>query len=369
MSKKAKDKTKTPAAEEEVPEEVPEEVHMYHTRGRFYQGEFPAIDSNVLVQVNKVDEKMGAYVSLLEYDGREGRINPSEISKRRIRSLLKILRIGSTEIVTVVSVDEEKGYIDLSKKRVDEGDRAPAQEKYMKAKAIHGIMQHVARNHDISCEELCSKVSWPLQELHGCAYDAFRQHINEEMDIWADVDFSQPGEDLSALAEKLKADIELNLRRRLMNAMARLQAKVEVACSEYEGIDAVKAALLEGFKASKEEYEVNIKLIAHPIFALTCMCKEKEIGMKVLEDAIERIRIDIEARGGTFKVEQMPTINRKEHDERHESGSSSGSDTGSEASDVDGMGGLDEEQMKALEAMKVAGDDGDDDDDAKKQDE
>lgn len=52
--------------------------------------------------------------------------------------------------------------------------------------------------------------------------------------------------------EKLKTDIEAVLQRRLIQSAVRLAAKCEVSCSEYDGIDAVKEALSEGFKASKE---------------------------------------------------------------------------------------------------------------------
>merc|ERR1712194_344887 len=122
-------------------------------------------------------------------------------------------------------------------------------------------------------EELCSKVSWPLYAKFPSAYEAFRKHVLEEPDdkgqkynIWEDVDFSKPGLDLSQKAEKIKEDIETHMKRRLITSLMRLQAKCEVLCSEYAGIDAIKDALQEGFKASEPDCEVNIKLVAHPLF-------------------------------------------------------------------------------------------------------
>jgi len=100
---------------------------MFHANGRFYEQEYPEVEDIVLVQVLRIDDKSGAYVSLLEYDGKEGMINLGEISKRRIRSMAKILKVGSTEVCMVVSVDEDKGYINLSKKRVAAEDIPPKQ--------------------------------------------------------------------------------------------------------------------------------------------------------------------------------------------------------------------------------------------------
>merc|ERR1712113_513152 len=118
------------------------------------------------------------YVSLLEYDGKEGMINLGELSKKRIRSMTKVLRVGSTEVCMVMSVDEEKGYVNLSKKRVEPEDAPIRQEMYAKAKAVHGVMQHVASTHNIPIEELCNKISWPLykSKKHSSAYDAFKKH-------------------------------------------------------------------------------------------------------------------------------------------------------------------------------------------------
>lgn len=80
------------------------------------------------------------------------------------------------------------------------------------------------------------------------AFDAHMKHINEEINVWEEVDFSQPGMDLTHLADKLKEDIETNLKRRLIQATIRLRAKVDVSCSTYEGIDAVKAGARRSFK-------------------------------------------------------------------------------------------------------------------------
>lgn len=61
-----------------------------------------------MVNVRSIAE-MGAYVHLLEYDNIEGMILLSELSRRRIRSINKLIRVGKTEPVVVIRVDKEKG--------------------------------------------------------------------------------------------------------------------------------------------------------------------------------------------------------------------------------------------------------------------
>jgi translation initiation factor 2 subunit 1 len=52
--------------------------------------------------------EMGAYVKLLEYDNIDGMILLSELSRRRIRSIQKLIRVGRNEVVVVLRVDKEK---------------------------------------------------------------------------------------------------------------------------------------------------------------------------------------------------------------------------------------------------------------------
>merc|ERR1712039_1130546 len=99
-------------------------------------------------------------------------------------------------------------------------------------------------------------------------------------------------------------------------AVLRLQAKCDVSCSEYEGIDAVKAALKEGFKASQSECEVSIKLVAHPTFILTCMTRDKAIGVEVLTKAMEFIKTAIIEAGGEFKTISLPEIKKADDDQK-----------------------------------------------------
>merc|ERR1719261_1605335 len=131
-----------------------------YREGRFYEAEYPELDEIVVVQVKRIVE-MGAYVSLLEYDGKEGMMLLSELSKRRIRSVSKLLKVGRTEICMVLRVDQDKGYIDLSKRRVAPEDAAIKEESFAKAKAVQGIMRHVAATLNIDVEDLCVKIAWP----------------------------------------------------------------------------------------------------------------------------------------------------------------------------------------------------------------
>ena len=120
---------------------------------------------------------MGAYVKLLEYDNIDGMILLSELSRRRIRSIQKLIRVGRNEVVVVLRVDKEKGYIDLSKRRVSPEDIIKCEERYNKSKMVHSIMRHVAEKTNTPIEILYESIGWPLNKRYGHAIDAFKLSI------------------------------------------------------------------------------------------------------------------------------------------------------------------------------------------------
>lgn len=118
---------------------------------RMYEAKYPEVDTSVMIQVKNIAD-MGAYVSLLEYNNIEGMILFSELSRRRIRSVSSLIKVGRIEPVMVLRVDKEKGYIDLSKRRVSEEDIQGCEERYNKSKLVHSIMRHVAETMKLDLE-------------------------------------------------------------------------------------------------------------------------------------------------------------------------------------------------------------------------
>ena len=102
------------SASDEEPEEVLDDGRerggsYVGAGGRMYESKFPEIDDLVMVQVRSIAE-MGAYVALMEYDNIEGMILLSELSRRRIRSINKLIRVGKNEVLFPFSVHGMLGW-------------------------------------------------------------------------------------------------------------------------------------------------------------------------------------------------------------------------------------------------------------------
>ncbi|KAF9242804.1 eukaryotic translation initiation factor 2 subunit alpha [Melanogaster broomeanus] len=304
---------------------------------RYYEQRYPEVDELVMVQVRQIAE-MGAYVKLLEYDNIEGMILLSELSRRRIRSIQKLIRVGRNEVVVVLRVDREKGYIDLSKRRVSPEDITKCEERYMKSKAVASIMRHVASklpsvdtaapasteeapsaeptaeaaapghsapekenappsaghggpNEEARLEKLYEQVAWPLGKTYGHPYDAFKLALTEQATVLST---------LASTPSPLTTSVLMNtIARRLTPQPIKLRADIELTCYTPAGIDAIKKALRAGEKESNEVVPIKAKLVAPPLYVLSTNATDKYV-------AVDRLELRFESQGGALVLKMKP---------------------------------------------------------------
>lgn len=266
---------------------------------RMYESPYPEVDDLVMVTVQQIAD-MGAYVTLNEYNNLEGMVLLSELSRRRIRSVQRLIRVGKTEVVVVLRVDREKGYIDLSKRRVSPEEVEKFEEKFNKSKAVHSIMRHVAEKLDMGLEELYRQVGWPLYKKYGHAFEAFKLALNEPEAVWG----SLP----AAVDPAIRTELMQSIVRRLTPQKLKLRADVEVACFGYEGIDAVRAALAAGETVSTDEITIKVKLVAPPLYVLLSTCMDKSRGLELMTRALDLIESTIKPLGGQVAIKMKPKV-------------------------------------------------------------
>lgn len=242
---------------------------------RYYENVYPTLDDTVIVQVKSVTD-MGVYVSLLEYGDIEGMIPIDEMTHRRKK---KAVRVGKVEVAVVRHLDEEKGYIDLSKKQVSIEEIVKCEQRWNEAKWVHRVVGHVASVSGKSLGELYHDVVWPLYRSHGNAYRAITEGNAPEPFLEATKVFLQQRE------RKIRADID-------------------VICYRYDGIDSIKEALLAGLSVAKSDQSesVSIRLDATPSYMVTLSTNDIEKGIELVTRVCEKITRCIASLGGHAEV-------------------------------------------------------------------
>mmetsp|Transcript_13355 Transcript_13355/g.25636 ORF Transcript_13355/g.25636 Transcript_13355/m.25636 type:complete len:342 (+) Transcript_13355:53-1078(+) len=281
---------------------------------RMYEQQYPDVDDVVMVQVKSIAE-MGAYVSLLEYNGIEGMILLSELSRRRIRSISKLIKVGRQEPVMVLRVDKEKGYIDLSKRRVSPEDISKCEDKYNKSKMVHSIMRHVAETTPAMLEDLYQQFGWPLYKKFGHAFEAFKNLVHDPEEIFKQFKVVQAAEGTPSEGDEgelppvlqnvdVREALLKNIQRRMTPQPLKIRADIELTCFHYDGVLHIKQAMREGQKGSVEECPVKVKLVAPPLYVLTTQTLEKDLGIATLTKSIEMMKASIEAQKGKLVVKE-----------------------------------------------------------------
>lgn len=260
---------------------------------RFYEQELPEVGDNVIVRIDSIVE-MGVYVTLLQYN-LEGLIQLSELSKRKIRSISKIVYIGKIEVATVLRVDHEKKYIDLSKKRVDPEEIEEAVTKYNKEKIVNGIIRHVLieLSKPSMYEELMKTIVWPLVNQYGNAYDAFQLSANNSSILLS----------LELESEDVLKTLITFVSERFSPQPLTIRAEIAVRCNTEHGIDAIIAALRHG-----KIDGVDIKFISSPMYLLQTEHIHEQVGIELLNTSIQLIERKIKEFGGWINVKQAPYI-------------------------------------------------------------
>jgi translation initiation factor 2 subunit 1 len=145
---------------------------------RFYRQEWPSTEDLVVVEIGVVNEE-GAYVRLIEYNNVEALILASNTTKKRVKNVKKLLRVGTQDYMQVIGVDQKGGFIDLSKRTVQLQDVETKKKEFDKAKIVHLILRLTAFNMQCKLIELYEAFGWDLYDKFGHAYDAFKMCLSD----------------------------------------------------------------------------------------------------------------------------------------------------------------------------------------------
>ncbi|KAJ2451215.1 hypothetical protein EV183_003757 [Coemansia sp. RSA 2336] len=264
---------------------------------RFYEPKYPSPGDVVMAKIIRIsDEDIGAYVQLEEYGGIEAMLPLSELSRRRIRSIQKLLRVGSFEPLVVMRVDQAKGYIDLSKKSVSPEEAQVCDDRFKKSRKVHTIITHVADKRGMEPEQLYEKFGWPLYAKYGHAYHAFKLAVSDSQAVFGEFE----------LEKELLDDLMVDISRHMKPQRAKLRAKIDVSCFSFEGIEAIRRALQAAQAVSTEQTKLDITLIAPPEYVIAMESINPEEDIKLINRAIEAADKVIREEGGTLKVLVSP---------------------------------------------------------------
>lgn len=273
---------------------------------RLYEKEYPDKDELVIAKVSKIED-FGAYVTLVEYGNIGGLINSGQISRKRIRSVHKFLRINNEYVMQVLYIDKQKGYVDLTKKHVDDEQTKIALERYTKSKTVNSILKNVSIKTSTDLFLLLERISWPLHKKCNQLNDEDSDKIHHPLDYLLEMDVDILNS--YNIEDKVKECLLTELQLRLADNISTVEALVDLTFHTPIGILGIKSALIAGKKYCEEKnIKFQINLYNTPTYRLLMCSTEKNKIIDNMNDVIKVIEVDALNNQGNFFIKQQPKL-------------------------------------------------------------
>lgn len=146
--------------------------------------------------------------------------------------------------------------------------------------------------------DLYEQFGWDLYDCFNHAYDAFKLSLTDPELVFEKVNITEIQKEalLKSIAKKLAAK------------PVKLRTIFKLQCYTYEGIEAIREALMEAKEQTKnDKFELVYQMIKSPEYKCEVITIDKNGGQAILEQAALVVQTEMKKRGGIFKLVCGPT--------------------------------------------------------------
>ena len=236
---------------------------------------FPEEGELVLCTVEKI---LGTTVFVKMEDYKiTGVIATSEIASGRIRNIRDYVVPNKKVVCKVLRINQEKGNIDLSFRRVSQKDQKEILQKYSREKASAAIIEMVAKEKK---EEIIGRIKKEYKFLTD-----FLQDIPTNPDLFEKFDIQQYKEKLlDIIKEKIKTK------------KIKIKTKISLSSLSSDGVEAIRKIL------SIKEPGVDITYISAPLYSITVESSNYKDANKRINELTAKISEDAKRKNVKFEI-------------------------------------------------------------------
>ncbi|MGD9534773.1 MAG: translation initiation factor IF-2 subunit alpha [Candidatus Nitrosocosmicus sp.] len=247
----------------------------------------PELGEIVIVTVKEVTGH-GAYVTLDEYDNLTAFLHISEIATGWIRNIERYVKPKQKTVLKVIRVNPTRSEVDLSLKQVtgeEKKSKVIEVKKDEKGANFMDIIKTKLGYDQIHIKELEDKIS----QKYDFIYDAFEAVAVKGPDVLFSLELAP--EVIEAIEQESK---------KIQIPHIEVRALLEIAVRKGDGIDIIKN-ILSSVDGPKNNSKIEITYVGAPKYRITVTAENFKVAEKALNQAIEKIKTNIEKNSGTFK--------------------------------------------------------------------
>lgn len=247
---------------------------------------FPEIDEFVYCIVTSV-QSHSVFVRLEEYSV-GGMIHISEVAPGRIRNIRDFVVENKPVVCKVIGVNQERGHIDLSLRRVTESQRRAKINDIKQEQKSEKIVELVAKQLNIPALELYGQISAKIEGKFESLFETFLAVSKEEFKM----------SDLG-LPENISKALNEAVMQRIKPPVVEVKGKLAITSYDPDGVGVVKGALN---LAAQEG--VGVSYLGAGTYLLKVVASNYKDAEQVMAKASAAATNFIEKKGGEWKFDK-----------------------------------------------------------------
>lgn len=231
----------------------------------------------------------GVFFMFDEYFGKEGFMYISEVVFIWVKNISDYFKEGQKIVVKVICVDFEKGYIDLSLKRVNQQQRKVKFQEYKRVQKVENLFKMVVEKFGKDFEMVWREVWVLFEEEYGEVYVVFEDVVQNGMDVFK-------GFISDEWIEVLKLIIEVYVEI----LMVMIDVEFEIIVLKFNGIEIIKEVFIKVCDRVNQEKDIEVKFFYQGVlrYRIDIIVLDYYKVEEVLEDIVEEIFCVIKEVGG-----------------------------------------------------------------------
>jgi translation initiation factor 2 subunit 1 len=251
---------------------------------------FPEPTDLVMCTVTNIQHN-STFVSIHEYD-KQGMITISEIAPGRIRNIRDYVMEGRVVVCKVLNVNKERGYIDLSLRRVTEGQRRQKSDEIKQETRAEKIIELAAHELKVPFEQLYKNIADKVLDQYFYIYQAFDDVIGGSLELKRIVD------------EKAAALLEKTIRDKIKPKQIIIAGDVSASVWDENGIEIIKSALTNAITCP----EMKINYMGGGRYRIIVKGTEYKTVEKTLKESTDSIISVIKKVKGKVEYERVKNL-------------------------------------------------------------
>ncbi|OLS23308.1 MAG: Translation initiation factor 2 subunit alpha [Candidatus Heimdallarchaeota archaeon LC_2] len=219
----------------------------------------PESQDLVIGVVSKI-QRHGVYITLKEFDNLIGYCHISEVAGAWIRNIRNFVRLDQTVVAKVLRVQEDTGQVDISLKRVSDGQKREKSLQYKRQNASLAMIKIIGEKSNLAALEVREIIEDQFTEFFGSLYDGFEEIVAVGLESISD--FTIDDELKNIILEVAEASIQITTVTFTINLRIRSYAS--------DGIVHIRKLLEVAQKAADEFPDVKneITTIGAPTYRI-----------------------------------------------------------------------------------------------------